>query len=617
MNSTETSRADYGHAAIWVLVITGVALLGNLNALSAGFVWDDGTLIVDNVLIKHWNTLPSLFTQTFLASYYRPIVMLSFMIEYALWGLNPVGFHLTNLVLHAANCLLAFAIIRRVSGNHGAALLGTLLFAIHPVHKGVVNIADRTGILSAFFFLGALLLYMAYRATASRGRARAKYLCALVCFALALFSKEEALMLPFVIVTVDFFLYPDQMRGRGIVGAVPYLPFFAVVGLFLFVRASVLGPMSGMLDVFAVEPVRRLMTIPRILLDYLLLLVFPFRLDFDPRTPLATSLAELRIWGSAAVMLSFTAAIPWLFRRFKSVAFGMLWFLIVFIPMSNIIPIFPDFADTALFTPIHFLYLPSIGIFLCCGCGLNGVLHHFGKDDSKRLRRKAVMLGFVILLLVFSFLSIKRNTIWKEDIRFFEYIARMHPEAPGAHGNLGIAYLDAGRIDDAVREYELAIALDPERAESYNSLGVIFLEMGFPDKAIEAFKKSIQLKPDKAGAYENLAIVYVEKGRLNEAIAAGEKAVEIDPANSQTRTNLGLIYMRAAMFGAAEEQFLLALASNPYDYETYNALGALYAKQGDYGRARTHWQKTLSIRPDFQQARDNLDGLDNRSRRQR
>jgi len=616
-SNRETPRADNGLAPIWVLVITGIALLGNLNALSAGFVWDDGTLIVDNVLIKHWNTLPALFTQTFLASYYRPIVMLSFALASALWGLTPVGFHLTNLVLHAANCLLVFAIIRRVSANHGGALLSALLFAVHPVHKGVVNIADRTGILSAFFFLGALLLYMAYRETASRGRARAKYLCALACFALALLSKEEALMLPFVIIMVDLFLFPGVIRDRGIVVAAPYIPFFAIVGLFLFVRASVLEPMSGMLGVFAVEPVRRLVTIPRILLDYLFLLVFPFRLDLDPRTPLATSLAELRIWGSAVVMLSFAAAIPWLVARFKPVAFGMLWFLIVFIPMSNIIPIFPDLADTALFTPIHFLYLPSIGIFLCCGCGLNGMLHHFGTEESKRLHRKAVMLGFVFLLLAFSFLSIKRNTIWKENIRFFEYVVRMHPEDPGMHGNLGVAYLDAGRIDDAVREYELAIALDPEKAESYNGLGVVFLEMGFPDKAIEAFKKSIQLKPDKSGAYENLAIVYVQKGRLREAIAAGEKAVEIDPTNSQTRTNLGLIYMHADMLSAAEKQFLLALASNPYDYETYNALGALYAKQGDYGRARRHWGKALSICPDYQQARENLDGLDNMSRRQR
>jgi Flp pilus assembly protein TadD len=593
-------------AALFVLFILGAVFAANLNALSAGFAWDDAFLITENNLIRHWNTLPALLTQTFLASYYRPVVMLSFALEYALWGPRPFGFHLTNVLLHAANALLAFVILRRVSRNDTAALLGTLLFASHPAHKGVVVIADRTGMLSAFLFLASLAFYIGYRDSENRKRAWLRYGASVILCALALFSKEEALMLLPLIIMVDIFLFPQKLRESLRLSVLLYVPFLASTASYLLVRARVVEPMSAMGQLFAVEPVRRLLTIPGIMMDYMVLVVFPFGLDFSPRMPLAASASDLSTLLPAAAMLSLGAAVLWLFSRHKPALFGLLWFFIVFIPMSNIIPIFPEIADTELFTPIHFLYLPSIGMFLCAGCGISGMLDRFGAGGIGHLHRRGTVFCVLCIVLAFCLLSLRRNTIWKDDLRLFGHIVRMHPDRADMRHNLGNAYSGAGRMEEALEEFERAVALDPESAELRNGLGVVCLKMGSFEQAIQEFQESIRLDREYVGSYSNLAVAYAQQGMLPEAEAAGRTAVALVPWDPKTHTNLGLIYMRGGKLGRARKEFQIALDNDPDYADAHNAMGALYAKRGEYAKARWHWEEALRIEPGHREARKNL-----------
>lgn len=612
---TETALGTpSGRVVFPVLLILGAALVGNLNVLFAGFVWDDWTVIVNNSAIRHWDTLPTVFTQTFLASYYRPVVTLSFALERAVWGLRPFGFHLTNLLLHGANAVLAFAILKRVSRNADAALLGALLFAAHPAHKGIVNIADRTGMLAAFLYLGALVLYIGYRDSKGSNKGWLRYGASVILCALALFSKEEALTLPAIVILTDWFLFPEELRRNRIRSAALYVPFVLLPLLYLWVRHAVGMSMGGMAEAFAVEPFRRLLTIPRLMLNYIFLLAFPLNLDFNPRTPLAASGVEFSAWTAVAATLLILASIPWLLKRCRPAAFGLLWFFIAFVPMSNIVPILPEAADTQLFTPIHFLYLPSIGLFLCAGLALKGTLDRFGSARVDSLGRRGTVLFLVIVVMAFSLLSLKRNATWKNEIRLFRYIARMHPEDSGMRVNLGNAYLAAGNVDDAVAQLEQAVALEPETAETHNALGLAYFRKGDTGSAIVEFRESIRLEPNDAGPYSNLAVAYVRTGRLPEAIAAAERAVELEPSSPAMHTNLGLIYKRAGRLDEAEEQFLMALDNDADDAEAHNALGALYAARKEYGKARRHWEETLRIRPDLRSAREGLDGLNRMGR---
>jgi tetratricopeptide (TPR) repeat protein len=604
-DSTDSASAGYRQTALLVAFIVGAVAVANLNVLSAGFVWDDRALITDNVLIKHWHTLPQLFTAPFLGMYYRPLVMVSFALEYSLWGLKPLGFHLTNLLIHAANAVLVFVIIREVTRTQRSALLGALLFAVHPAHKGVVVIADRTGVLAALFFLASIAVYMRFRRSPGGVRAPALYAASLVLGGLAFFSKEETIMLPAVVVLIDAVLYGEWLRPFRPARIVRYVPFFALALLYLVVRAHTLGPAVGLMDAFAVEPVRRLMTIPAVLLDYLRLLLLPLHLDYEPRMPVAVSLAEPRILFSLLPFIALLAA-AFLARKNRAVAFGTLWYLAVIFPMSNIIPIYPEAADVELFTPIHFLYLPSIGVFLMAGAGIDALL----RTETSKARRRSAVATFCCILLFFSALSIERNHLWADEIRFYRYVVEMHPEHHRMRANLGNVYLERNRIDEAVRELEQTVLLAPDIAWYRNSLALAYRAQGRLDRAVAEFKRSVQLDPASANGYVNLSATYRIRGRLADAIAVGRQAVEIAPNSAAAHVNLAIAYKDAGALAEAEKQFDTAIGLDPDSPEAYNGLGIVYAIMGRYDLARNAWERALRIRPDMVEARDNLQRLE-------
>ncbi|MBI5114997.1 tetratricopeptide repeat protein [Candidatus Poribacteria bacterium] len=349
----------------------------------------------------------------------------------------------------------------------------------------------------------------------------------------------------------------------------------------------------------------------------------------NPRTTLATIPPGFAALLSLIVLLTVVASVPWVLKRSRETAFGMLWFLVVFAPMSNIIPIFPDVAGRELFTPIHFLYLPSIGIFLCAGIGLrtldrrrkatgkkrrgNDIEVYSAVHIEQRFFRASAMGCITCVVAIFCVLSIRRNTIWENDTRLFEYMTRMHPENAGARVNLGNAYLGAGREFDALKEFKEAVRLDPNLAQAHNALGLAYLNMGSASEAIVELRKNTELDPSNSGAFSNLAVAYVQKGMLPEAIAAGMNAIERAPTSSETHTNMGLIYMEARKLDEAQKELELALDFNRGDAEAYNALGALHFYRKDYAKARWNWEQALRIRPDLQEARENLESLEKKA----
>ncbi|MBI5114998.1 tetratricopeptide repeat protein [Candidatus Poribacteria bacterium] len=669
-----------------LLFIIGLVFLSNLNALTAGFVWDDRALIIDNALIKRPDSILLFFKQPFLGMYYRPVVMISFAVEYAIWGLRPFGFHLTNLLLHAANALLVFGLLKDVTRNRQTALLAALLFAAHPAHKGVVAVPDRTGVLSAFFMLMSLFLYVKHRylTNASRPENFSRLLDAegavpprrdtptkghlgcriwgrgtnrgpLLLFAasvisagLGFFSKEEVIALPLVIVLVDVLileegiLNPSRCAKDGAVANLlaqsgreqdgdtvrkgdpvsrPFrtltirlqnlrsnvlrcIPFFLVAAIYLWVRAHVVGAGSGgLVSAFLIEPARRLITIPAVLADYLLLLLFPFKLDYEPRTALATSIFEPRILISGLFLLALFASIPHLARKNRGALFGILWYLIVFIPMSNILPIYPEAADSILFTPIHFLYLPSIGVFLLAAKGMGWILRAVSRE------RRAAILPFCFVLFAFSILSASRNAVWKDEVSLYRYILGMHPENHRMHANLGNVYLERGQVDAAIAELDCAVAFAPDVAWYRNSLALAYQAKGQPEKATRQFLESLRLNPGSEMVYTNLSAVYRSQGRLPEAISAGKKAIMLNPSSAAAHVNLALTYKDAGAFAEAEQQFATALRLDPGSPEAHNGLGIVYASQRNYREAREEWETALRLRPDMPEARENLERL--------
>ena len=608
--SAAEDRSARRRITIQILLIIAAAFAANFNVLTAGFVWDDRALIINNALIKHWGTLPELFTRPFLGIYYRPLVMVSFALEHALWGMRPFGFHLTNLLLHAANAILVFFIARNVLRKGDAAVLVAILFAVHPVHKGVVVGADRTGILAAFFLLSSAVLYMQSRRAASGPGPTLFYSASLLFYGLGLFSKEVVITLPLALILIDTLVFDEDLKRWPAERILRYALFFSLAAVYLWVRARTLGPTAGFLDAFSIEPARRLLTLPRVLLVYYpLLLLFPFRLDYEPYMPLANSVGEPTVLLSLVLSIAVAASILLLAKKRRAAAFGLLWYLLLFIPTSNIIPIYAGTAHKELFTPIHFLYLPSIGAFILAGAGFDRAFGGGNERTAGRGRRRVVAALFCLVILSWSLLSIARNCIWQNDLRLFEYIVEMHPENHRMRVNLGNVYLERNRADDAIHAIELAVTLAPDVAWYRNSLALAYKAKGWYKRAEEEFHRGLELNPDSGRVYSNLSALYRKQGRLPEAIEAGLSAVELNPGSAQAHSILGLAYKDAGELSRARELFETAIRINPDYAEAYNGLGIVYASEGRNSKARAEWERSLQLRPDYEEARENLQRL--------
>ena len=260
-------------------------------------------------------------------------------------------------------------------------------------------------------------------------------------------------------------------------------------------------------------------------------------MDYGPRTVLVGSLVEPRILLSLLFLIVTAAMIPPLLKRKRMELFGLLWYLIIFFPMSNVIPIYAETAGSRLFTPIHFLYVPSIGIFLCAAGGLEAICLGFGRGCLRQGMRKAAIVSFCLVLFLFSLLSINRNSTWKDELRFYEYVVSMHPGNHRMRVNLGNVYLERGRVDAAVEELERAVLYAPDKAAYRNNLALAYKAKGWFDKAARQFREGLRLNPNSGMMYVNLASMCRESGRIPEAIAFGRKALELSPSIGSSQSS--------------------------------------------------------------------------------
>ncbi|MBI4830897.1 MAG: hypothetical protein HY801_04935, partial [Candidatus Lindowbacteria bacterium] len=429
------NKASFHLAAPYLTLFILTALV-YANTLPNQFIWDDKILIVDNYQIQSARLIPSLFTQPFFnpqdeaalsTSYYRPLISLSYAIEYALWGVRPFGYHITNVIAHCLNVLLFFHFFRyifrenltsrsphnsvgsnlferapahrnsedcankfaptkicanspiteqisstavvKVNRSEFAypALLASLLYAVSPVHTNAVSyIAGRTDLFATFFFLGSLILYRSFRQSEiSKGRLR--LFGASVFFGLALLCKEAAVMLPFVIVMYDL-CFTERFKGGFKWDTVTaYAPFAVVLALYFLLRATAVEGGAGFAIHSVSDLVYRLATIIKSVVLYWKLLLFPFRLSYDRSVEVVRSLAEPSFLISLAI---FCISIVFLFRgwrRDKARFFCMMWFFLIFAPVSNLLPVFPTVASSRLYIGEHYIYLPSMGLFVLAG----------------------------------------------------------------------------------------------------------------------------------------------------------------------------------------------------------------------------------------------------------
>lgn len=495
------------------LAAAAVAAVVYLPTLGNELVWDDRLDILANALVHDLRQAFAYFAHLH-GIYYRPVVFLTFAVDHALWGERAWGYHLTNLLVHGLNVFLLVRVALRGGLAPAVALLAGALFALHPLQTdAVAYVSGRTDLLMTTGALYAWYALQVRRAPSARGIAAA------VGVALAILSKESGFAL---VALVAWWCYRHErawsVRWRL---ARPSL----LVGVMLLVArpGHLPWPTDGSL------PFTGLVAVGRALWTYLALLLWPAGLQIDRLTPAKGSLLGNGGAGALALLVGLGAA--WGILRRTRYAEWIAWSIALYLPVSNLVSLYPAIADHWLFTPEHNLYAPLAGLAV------------IGADAATRAPARPWLARVLVSVVVLACAArtVVRLGDWRDEARLFASAVALGNASPRVwynHGNtLGRTHAWA----EAADAYRTVIRLAPHDVDAWSNLGVALQHQGQLEAAIDAYAQATKLAPPSALLLENLGTAQLRRGDVSGARASFARALAIDPRRDLARRALAAI----------------------------------------------------------------------------
>jgi len=579
----------------WLLMVGLSAVLVYINALGNGFVYDDHFLVERSWLIQN-RDFGSVFTTHYWAGYagnetghYRPIAVLTLLLD-SLGGVIPFRFHLTNVILHTVNSILAFLVCRAIGLDRVAAGIAGLLFAVHPVHAEVAAgvTFGRSDLLAGGFLLASLLLYI-YR---SRTGKLHFYIGSLVAFFLGLISKESALTLIGLIVLYDF--GRSRCGWKTFPGVIAqswrrWTGFLAVFGLVLVTRRVAAGlgfspdSMSVLVNpLFGASLGVRLLTAAKLFWNYAVLLVFPADLSVDysyNAIPVAGFPPDITVY--AGIGLALIILTLWL-RSFGKSPIVFLCGALFWVPYSAV-------SQTVVLLNSmcqeRFLYVPVLGVFALAGLGGEYLLRRF---------RQATIIGLCLIVGGYAFRTIVRNRDWKDDITLFTSAVSTYPGSAKMHHAIADVYAEKGYLDEAILGFRHALGIR-EEAMTYNNLGNAYGLKGAYVPARAAYRKATDIEPEFAEAWMNLGVTALRIGEVEVAAEAFGRAADLKSDDEETQFNLARSLEGMQEFVGAVEAYERALVLRPDWPEALFNLGKVYSELGNSQKALDRYERFLSV----------------------
>lgn len=630
------------------LLLLGIVLLAYTNVFRAGYIWDDEFMLSENPLIKAPNGLVSIWFSTQPADYF-PLTLTSFWVEWRLWGANPGGYHVVNVVLHALGAILFWRVLRRllVPGAWTAAAI----FALHPVCvASVAWIAERKNTLSLFFFLSTILFWLRCQGEPSFPPAKKSklfnrwYWLSFASLLLALLSKTSVVMLPLVLLLLAWW-----KRGRAskedVLRSIPFFGLSLLLGLVTvwFQTHRAMGESAGL----AGELGERILGGTWALWFYLAKCFLPIHLSMIyPRW--AINPHDFLTYLPGVAWVGLMGLLWWKQESWgRGGLFILTYFTLMLLPVLGIFKmyflVYSRVAD-------HWQYLALLGLVAFT---VGSVAQWAQKRLKKQFRfvaASAAIFGLGLLTRQQAEMYVNAETLWRDTLRknpgawiadnnlgvalekkgeiqqaMFHYREALRkcgelketfprgmalPGKADAHYNVAKNLAQQGKVGEAIYQYEESLNADPGYTKAHNNLAVILEDQGKLDEAIAHYAEAVRLAPGYAIAQNNLCHSLLKKGKAADALPCGWEALRVNPDFAEAHYNVANALVALGKFPEAHSHFTSALRLRSDYPEAHYNLGNLFVRQKNYPAARAHFSAALTARPDFSEAQNNLGNTD-------
>jgi tetratricopeptide (TPR) repeat protein len=615
--SNQPVRPNSGALLICLLLATSIAAAYYPIHRNQFINLDDQDYITENSQVQaglSWHNVAWAF-KTDHAANWHPITWLSHMLDCQLYGLNPVGHHLTSVILHAATTVLLFLLLRRMTGATGRSATVAALFGLHPLHvESVAWAAERKDVLSALFLMLTLWYYARYVETspARKGApqtackpSRLFYLLAMTCFVLGLMSKPMLVTLPFVLLLLD--LWPlKRITSFSPAAWRPLLsekiPFFALAVISCWVTFSVQQGGGATSAGEKVAMSSRAANAVTSYLNYLGKTFWPLNLAVYYPHP-ALHFPESTQWPvywlllGVVVLCSLSVVALLRVRKEPYLAVGWFWYLGTLVPVIGLVQVGKQaMAD-------RYTYIPLLGILIALTWLISEAL------EKNRLSKWLLWATSSTGVLACIFLTHLQVGYWQNNFTVFQHAVKVAPYNPVAHFSLALAWAEKRQYDQAVAELRETLQEQPSYANAYSSLGDCLTMLERPAEAIEAYEMVLRLNPNHSLAHYNLATILGSMGKIDEAVMHYRESVRLNPNFPEGQYQLGAALFERKEFAEAETRFAAAVSEKPDYPEALTGLGRLLTMRGQFIEAQARFREAARLSPTNAAAQINLAGV--------
>ncbi|MGB7218258.1 MAG: tetratricopeptide repeat protein [Vicinamibacterales bacterium] len=581
----------------WGAALVAITVMAYLPALRNGFVWDDNDYVTENLVLRSLDGLRRLWLEPQSVPQYYPVTFTSFWLEYHAWGLQPFGYHLVNILLHASSAVLLWRILRRI--GVAGAWMAAALFAVHPMQvESVAWVTERKNVLSGLLFFGAFMAYLCAEPLGGGAGFRWRpYLAALALFVGALLSKSITCSLPAVLLLL-FWWRRGTLDRRTVLRLVPMFALgLMMAATTVWLERSHVGAAGPEFSLSALE---RMLVAGRALWFYPATMLWPNNLTFMyPRWTIDT-----HVWWQYLFPLAAASALAALFLARRGVGRGPLVAALCYAgTLTPALGFFDVYPMRYSFVADHFAYLPIVALMVLVAVA--GVRFVDRVADGSRMA--VAVAASALVLLVLGIATAAHAGAFRDPRTLWTDTLAKNPESWMAHNNLGLLLKDEdGNAERAIGHYLEALRLNPNFPEAHVNLGAALAARGERAAAVEHYRAALQIQPRFPEAHYNLGLSLQALGSIDEAIGELREATRLRSTYAEAHYALGLLLGPRGNLDEAIAEFTEVVHARPDWADAHHNLGVALREAGQLDQAIAQFAEVVRLRPTDAQAQGNL-----------